>query len=160
MEYKIDINYSRASIKKAVWQLWLKWSLLPCLIAIGILLCAIAAWLVWGYESYFVSALTVIVFFGEIAVYFTFRQRSLSLFERMESPKATWSFDEDFISVEADTGSAKYKWNIIGKLYRFRNVWIFYYINRTISILNLECIPSDVQKFIIDKIKEHKGKIV
>jgi len=76
-------------------------------------------WFVWGFKDWVFSTLAAVAIIAiviEIAIYFVYKQRSIRLFEKMETPKVTWSFDENFIGAEADTGSSKFKWDIIKKL--------------------------------------------
>jgi purine-cytosine permease-like protein len=162
MKYEIEINYSRELIKSAIQQLWIKWCLKHIIIITVLFLYALVMRFIWNMTNWLpttLAALSIIAIFVEISVYFVYRHRSLSLFERMKSPQVSWCFDEDFISVEADTGSAKFKWDIIKKLWCFSNAWVFMYVNNTISILAIDSIPIETQEFVIKKIRENKGVI-
>lgn len=160
---KTEVHYSSQIIEDVIGRLWLKWCL-KHLVAESILLAvALGLWFSGIYRNLAVSTLAGLALAAiliETATYFVYRNRSLRLFEKMESPGAVWSFDEEFIGVEADTGMARYRWDIIKALYLFDRAWVLMYVNRTISVLPVEGIPAELREFIRKKASEHGAAII
>ena len=163
MKYQIDVKFTKKIITDAIRQLWFKWCFNHFLIGLGSLVITITLWTVFGLRHWMVStliALSVILLFVEVLVFSIYRKRSLSIFERMESPTAHLEFDDTSVSMKSDTGSSTFEWKMIKKLWCFTDVWIFMYVNQAISIIPKESVTQEIEEFIIKKITENNGKIV
>jgi hypothetical protein len=77
----------------------------------------------------------------------------------MESPTATWKFDDNFISVKSDIGSSEFKWKMIKNLYCFHDIWVLQYVNQSISILPTPTLSQETKNFIMETMKKNGTKI-
>ena len=84
--------------------------------------------------------------------YFRILRFSLNRFRAMERKTATFTFSDDHIRVEADTGKAEFPWKTIDKIIEYPNVWLFSVVKSSFFTLPLDSVDDDVRAFIKERL--------
>ncbi len=159
MNYVVKTHYNRSIINEAAIAYWRQTfaqpffiSLILMLIALGIIfLLDIRDWISGTFLS--LSIISLIIF---CAAFFIYRNRSLAIFEEMESADAEWTFSEEGFFVRSDAGSAEVKWKIIKKIIKTPNSWLFVYKNNSYSVFPLDSVSDEILKTISERVEEQR----
>lgn len=85
--------------------------------------------------------------------------RSMSVFRKLSSPTATFTFTEDELSAKTDLGVSVLKWSAIQKIWRFPEAWLIFLTDWQYLTLPIERVDETMRQFILAKVGEHGGRM-
>jgi hypothetical protein len=118
---------------------------------------------VWsGERSWWVGASGTVLVLAVIlsaTVYVTHLRRSLGVLRKMQSPEATFEFDEDRFRVSSDLGTSELKWGMITEVWCLPDFWLLFVSQGQFITLPLADLDADARAFILAKVKSSGAKI-
>ncbi len=155
MKYTINTHYNRELINEAALAYWKKTfagtfitSLLLMVLALGrIFVLDVRDWLSGTFLCFSVVASILFAW-----AYFIYRNRSLAVFEEMDTKMAELIFSEEGVFIKSDAGSAEVKWKMFKRIIKTPNTWVFVYKNNSYSVFPLVGVSGEVLEFISGKI--------
>jgi len=162
MSLETDTVYSRNLINEAAWVYWRKTFASTFIISlIGMCLALVLifhfdskSWISGSFLA--LSTIASLMFFW---AYFIYRNRSLAIFEQMGTPIASWSFTEEKLSVESDTGKSEFKWSLLKGIIKSNNVWLLVFKNNAYSVFPISDVSNEILTFLSNKILDNGGEI-
>ncbi len=99
-----------------------------------------------------VLAQASLVIYGGIVIfgYFRLHEFSMSKFRKMDCPTAIFRFNNDGISVVADTGKIEIAWKLIEKILQTPEIWVIVVAGGGMT-LPTENLDDDLPKFILER---------
>jgi hypothetical protein len=162
LQYTVQVSYTPAIVRSGIRRFWLRFAGRDTALgAIG-LAASSFGWVVLGYRTWLVGcfmAVSGFLFVLSLLVFVTFRTRSLRKLRAMPAPTAAWTFTEESLSTETQLAQSKIAWSLVKKLWRFPDVWVLVYSRSDYSLLPVSDIPSEVQAFIVERVRANGGKV-
>ncbi|MDH5326943.1 MAG: hypothetical protein OEZ68_21295 [Gammaproteobacteria bacterium] len=162
MELEIETQYTQQLIREGARMYWkntFAGTFLLCLT--GILVSSVLIFFMnintWITMAFLAVACLGCLIFG--AIYFMFKQRSLTTFKQMEFPVAKWKFTEQDVAVESYLGKSRFKWEMLREVIKSDTAWLLVYQNSAYSLFPIIGIPGDTLAMIENKVSETGGKI-
>jgi len=162
MELYVKTTYTKDLINKAAVLHWKK--IFAPTFFISVLGVTIALILIFYFNSKdWISGSFLIISFISSAIFawsfFIFKNRSMAIYEEMESPVVNWRFTEESIIAESDIGKSEFKWGLLKGIVKSNDIWLLIYKNNSYSTFPLVNVSSDVLAFISKKVNESNDKI-
>ena len=158
MALEANTTFTKELIKEAAWLYWKK--VFFSTFIISLLGVALALLLIFYFNSkdWISGTLLTISIIGSVIfflAYFIYRNRSLALFQELETPVVKWKFTEENISAESDIGKSEIKWNMLKSIIKSNNVWLLVYKNNSYSTFPLSNVSQEVLDYLSSKIEQN-----
>ncbi len=115
-----------------------------------------------GDVSWYTGALGVIVVMSVaviIATYAAVLHRAMTHFRQMGQPQATLELSDDRFRITSDLVSSEIRWPVITRIWCYETFWLMFFSRTQSMILPLADLPQETQDFIIQKVRDHGGKV-
>ena len=150
-QHEVTVNYTEPIVRAAAWTYWRN-AVGSTGFALGFLFPGLFL-LMWavGYPTW------VLGLFGGLAIawaglltinYLHYRRASLGIFRRMKDKSARFSFSEDRIRAEADTGATEFAWKMVDKLIEAPEFWLLSIVQSTYVTLPTDNLSEEARSFI------------
>lgn len=162
MSYEATLIFTEPLLRKAVFAFWHRSVGVSFIVALLVVAMCLGLFLAHGDTSWIVGVLATTLFIGvafAVALYFIHYCASLRKFHAMGSPQATFRADELTFTIISGIGTATFDWSIVKELWRFSEVWLLLYSPAQFSTLPLACLSSEMQSFILERVRAAGGKI-
>jgi hypothetical protein len=153
MEHEITVKYTLETIEASVWHQWLnligRSGFLLLIVLIIVFSCLLFIGTTRWLTGFFAAVLLIyggIIAFG----YFRLRAFSMTRFRKMESPTATFRFNDKGVSVEADTGGTEIAWKLVDKILQTPKVWIILVAGGGMT-LPTDALTDELKAFILER---------
>ena len=154
--------YSEPVMRQAVFGFWRR--TLGVSFPTAVLVLAVC--LVWqifqGERSWIVGALGTILAVGAammVAIYVVHYRSTMARFREMGKPEATFRADEATFTVSTGIETSTVQWRAVKEVWQFRDSWLLLFSKAQFITLPTACLPSEMQAFILDRVKAAGGKV-
>lgn len=159
--YCVTALYSKKNLKTATDRYFLKVVGKPVLIGLCALFVYCLAvfyfsepgWLFPGFIVFNCAMILILCFFVQS------QMKYMKLLKQLKNPEVRFEFDEYGVSQISDLASSTLSWNGIHRLWQFKDVWLLFFTKEIYATLPLESLPTEVQTFIVDQLKENDIEI-
>ena len=162
MKHEVTAQYTEALVKTATrrfirkflgWDYFVVWLIM---FAGVIVLLALEQ---RGWQVGALGALVALSAVVAVTVWVRCHRRALGTLRKMQNPQATFTFDDDGITVSSELSSGTLKWQAVQKLWCFPEAWLIFLDKGVYSTLPTACLTEEVKQFITQKLKEQGTKI-
>jgi len=153
MDREISVTYSEKIIRASVKRQWQNVIGVSGFVLLLVLSALFLYLLVSGDRTWLFGLSTAsFIIFGGVVIFGYFRLLgfAMSKFRRMNTPVARFRFNDDGISIVADTGKTEFAWKLIEKILRSPDIWILMVPGGGIT-LPVEGIDDVLLDFILER---------
>jgi hypothetical protein len=162
MSREIEIRYELNEILPAVRRYWLSASGWFFIITAGLLLVALGLALSSRIDSIvtgFLSGALTMLLLGLYWSYVGTIQETAYRIGRLDSPEMQLRLTNERIGIQRKALLIEMDWRSIDRVLSYGNVWLLFERQTPFMMLSVESIDEEARQFILDKVKEHGGKI-
>ncbi len=162
MSYETTLIFSEPLLRKAVFGFWRRSIGVSFLVALLVVTISLGVLLVQSDASWVTGVLATVLFFGVLfaaALYFIHYRASLRKFRAMNNSQAIFRAEESSFTIISSIGTVTYQWSAIKELWLFPQVWLLLFTPAQFSTLPVECLPPEMQVYIIQRIRAAGGKV-
>jgi hypothetical protein len=162
MLFETTLIYNEKLLRHAVWSYWKRTvGGFYLLVLFGMSL-GVAVLVAQGDRSWLLGFMAMAVgmaYLMLLCLYVIHLKNSMAKFRDMGSPNATFRAEEQSFTLESGIGTATLQWSTVKELWKFQDVWLLMFSKAHFSTLPVANLPSDLQAFILEKVKLAGGKI-
>lgn len=161
MEQETTLEYNLPLLREAVTGFWRRSMGMGLLIASIFCAGMLGFLLVQGDRSWVVGVLAAVLLFAVVfvvAAYIIHYRNTLKKFRDMGSPRAIFKASENSFSVSSGIGTSTVPWSSVIEVWKFKNCWLLLFSKAQFITLPLECIPEEMQAFILKSVSAAGGK--
>lgn len=161
MNRTIEYQYSRDVVRRAAWHFMLRRGRDVLFIAIIITSIGFFEVFLDGNINYLTLAALFLPLIVPLRM-LSYVKISMKVCDEMPDKTVSVTFTDDFIRFQTSAHTSEYKWSIIKKLSRFKTEWLImlYSTSNTYTLIPTSMLDSELQDFILGKLKEQKTKII
>lgn len=162
MSHEATLIFTEPLLRAAVFAFWRRSIGVGFVVALLLVAISLGFLLVQGDTSWVVGALAAVLFFGvafAAALYLLHYRAALRKFRAMGNPQATFRVDESSFTLVSSVGTVTYQWSAIKELWRFPKVWLVLFSPAQFSTLPVECLPPEMQAYVLQRVRVAGGKI-
>ncbi len=162
MPYQTTLIYNEILVKRAVLAFWRRSVGFGFLFALAITASSLAILLYHGNSSWVVGVLASVLLVGVLfigAIYFVHLGNSIQKFKAMGSPQASFIADESTFSLSSGAGEATLPWQSVVEVWQFSEFWLLLFSKAQFVTLPTANLPSEMQTFIVERVRANGGKI-
>jgi hypothetical protein len=158
MDREISVTFSEEIVRASVRKQWLNLIGTSGFATLAVLIALFVYLVVSGDRGWFFGFGTaLLLLFGGIIIFGYFRLLSFSMskFRSMDTPTATFRFNDDGIAVSADTGRTEVAWKLVEKILQTKDVWVIIVAGGGLS-LPTDRLDDDLRNFILQRSSNRK----
>ena len=153
---------SKQIIRKATGCFWLRFIAWHGLMTIGLFLAAATAMVITRPRNWLTGAtvaIAILLTTLAAALYFVRLNRALWKLDRMPSKSVRFTFTDDALGMESDTARSEVAWQMVERIWRFRDVWLLFVAKSVYVALPIVDLDQNVRDFIVDRVIQHGGRV-
>lgn len=162
MALRTTLNFTPALVRQSVWAYW-KRSVGITLPLVLVLLTAYLVSLVRGGSTHWpVGVFGSIVALGYVylaAMYGVQLRHNMALLREMGSPQGTLELNEAGFTVASSAGQTTLPWSSIQEVACFPAFWLVYLSPAQFFTLPLNDLPEAMQTEMLERVRQHGGKL-
>lgn len=162
IRYQINMTYSLPVLKKSVFRYWkraLGWRYFIAMLFVSF--CFISA-LIKGDTSWMMGAFAVIFTLGLLfgaSVYLNNRYHVLGTFNALQDPTVTFKVYDEKFGLSSELGEGEWPWSAIKEIWQYPDTWLVFLARASYATFPLNTIPTEAQRFVLEKVEEAGGLI-
>lgn len=156
------LHYSDTLVRSAVAAFWWRTVGWQFVLAFFLVAGGLGYMLLKGDRSWLIGVLGVVLvlsFAFVVALYLVHLRSSLERFQRMKVKEATLDADSDKVVMTSDVGAFELHWSAVRDVWRFERFWLLFVSRAQFVTLPVADLPSDAQEFIMERVRNHGGKV-
>jgi hypothetical protein len=162
MSHEVTLIYTEPLLRQAVCAYWRRSVGAGFVFALAVLALSLGWCVTQGEATWLVGALAAVLVLAVAfvaALYFVHYRNAMRKFREMGTPEATFRADESSFTVSSGLGMTTLPWTAVQELWQFSEVWLLLYSKAQFSTLPLACLPSEMQSFVLQRVRASGGKI-
>lgn len=156
MKHEATLIYTQQIIRSAVFAFWRR----TVGVGFGVAMAMVAGslvYLLWvGDRSWVVGVEATVLLFGvaiALTVYVVHYRNAIAKLRQMPSLQATFVAEEQQFTATSEIGSTTLAWSSVKELWRFESCWLLLFSKAQFMTLPLECLPTEMQAFILERLR-------
>lgn len=162
MRHQTTLIFNESLLRSAVLSFWRR--SIGVGLPVSLALVAGAVGWVWstGDRSWIVGVGIAMLGFGIVisgALYVVHYRNVMHKLKAMGEPQARFQADSASFTVESGIGSSTLGWPTVREVWRFPDCWLLVFARGQFMTLPLACVPSEMQDFILERVRASGGVI-
>jgi hypothetical protein len=159
MNRTIEYQYSHDIVRRAAWHFLLRWGRSALVAAVIIMLLGLFE-VCRGNVTWMTVAALLIPLLLPIR-WMSYVKRAATVCDAMPDKSVSVTFTEDLVRFHTSEHDSEFKWSLIKALWKFKTEWLlFTYSKENYTLIPTSDLDSELQDFILTKLKENNTKII
>jgi hypothetical protein len=162
MKHEATLIYTQQLIRSAVFAFWRR----TVGVGFGVAMAMVAgslAYLLWaGDRSWVVGVEAAVLLFGvaiALTVYVVHYRNAIAKLRQMPSLQARFVAEQQQFTATSEIGSTTLAWSSVKELWRFESCWLLLFSKAQFMTLPLDCLPAQMQAFMLERLRASGAKI-
>lgn len=157
------LTYTPKLVRQSVWAFWKRSVRITLPLTLALLTAYLVSLVRDGNTGWLVGVFGTIVALGYaflVVVYLARLRHGMATLRAMGDQQATLEIDDGGITVASGAGQAKLPWRGVHEVWRCPGFWILLFSRTQFMTLPLANLPEDMQVEILERVRQHGGRLL